>query len=80
MTRGADMGTKEQRRKIKLSQGKVDKLVIAQANNDSGWEKPVRVKKVRGRKMRLQDLLRKVTRANLHGEVSIRPLVGREAW
>ena len=35
---------------------------------------------IRARKMRLQDLLRKVTRTNLHREVRTGPPVGREAW
>ena len=34
---------------------------------------------IRARKMRLQDLLRKVTRTNLHREVRTGPPVGREA-
>ena len=35
---------------------------------------------IRVRKVRLQDLLRKVTRTNLHREVRTGPPVGREAW
>jgi len=35
---------------------------------------------IRARKMRLQDLLRKVTRANLHREANTGTPVGREAW
>jgi len=35
---------------------------------------------IRVRKVRLQDLLRKVTRTNLHREVHTGPPVGREAW
>ena len=35
---------------------------------------------IRARKVRLQDLLRKVTRTNLHREVQTGPPVGREAW
>ena len=35
---------------------------------------------VRPRTIRLVDLLRKVTRRNLHGETDTGPAVGREAW
>ena len=35
---------------------------------------------VRPRTIRLADLLRKVTRRNLHGETDTGPAVGREAW
>lgn len=35
---------------------------------------------LRARKVRLQDLLRKVTRANLHHEVDTGRSVGGEAW
>ena len=40
-------GTKPAK-KPKLSQKELDQRVIAQAENDSAWEKPVRVKRVRG--------------------------------
>ena len=62
-----------------LSPEEIDRLVVAQADDDSAWEKPVRVEQVRGRKLRLQDLPRKVTRANLHREVSVGPPVARKA-
>ena len=32
------------------------------------------------RRARLQDLLRRVTKRNLHGDVDTEPAVGREAW
>lgn len=35
---------------------------------------------IRARKIRLQDLLAKVTQANLHDEVDTGQPVGREAW
>lgn len=35
---------------------------------------------IRARKIRLMDLLAKVTKANLHGEVETGPPVGREVW
>jgi antitoxin MazE len=35
---------------------------------------------VRPRTIRLADLLRRVTRRNLHGETDTGPAVGREAW
>lgn len=37
-------GRKETRGK-KLSEGEIDKFVVAQADDDSAWEKPIRVKK-----------------------------------
>lgn len=35
---------------------------------------------LRTRKPRLQDLLLKITKTNLHGEVANGPAVGREVW
>jgi len=32
------------------------------------------------RRARLEDLLRRVTKRNLHGEVGTGPAIGREAW
>ena len=31
--------------KIKLSQAEIDKIVVAQANDDSAWNKPIRVRR-----------------------------------
>ena len=35
---------------------------------------------VPGRRVHLDDLLRRITRRNLHGETRTGPRVGREAW
>jgi hypothetical protein len=40
------MKTKSKARK-KLSEGGIDQVVIAQANDDSAWEKPIRVRRTK---------------------------------
>ena len=64
------MSTKAKRKGIKLSEEDIDKRVIAQADDDSAWEKPVRVKRVRASSLSLPGDLaaRAAFLAKLHRE------------
>ena len=65
-------GTKPAK-KPKLSQKELDQRVIAQAENDSAWEKPVRVKRVRGTSLSIPGDLaaRAAFLAKLHRETHL---------
>lgn len=62
------MKTKSKKRK--LTQEEIDEIVIAQADDDSAWDKPVRVKKAKLTSVRLPAELaaRVVFLARLHRE------------
>jgi len=66
----ADMSTKKSRKRVKLSEEETDRLVVAQAKDDSAWEKPVRVKKIRAAPLTLPGDLaaRAAFLARLHRE------------
>ena len=65
-------GTKRAK-KPTLSQKELDQRVIAQAENDSAWEKPVRVKRVRGASLSIPGDLaaRAAFLAKLHREAHL---------
>jgi tetratricopeptide (TPR) repeat protein len=70
----ADMSTKEKTKK--LSEEEVDQVVVAQAENDSAWGKPVHVRKAKPAAVQLSAELaaRAAFFARLHREASA------EAW
>jgi hypothetical protein len=62
------MSTKGRRKK--LSQEEIDQRVVAQADDDSAWEKPIKVKRARGTALSLSGDLaaRAAFLAKLHRE------------
>jgi hypothetical protein len=61
------------KREKKLTEDEIDRRVIAQADDDSGWEKPIRVRKSKSAAVSLSSELasRAAFFARLHREASV---------
>ena len=63
----------------KLTEDEIDEIVTAEADDDSAWEKPIRVRKPKGAKVPLPSELaaRAAFFARLHHEASVEKWVQR---
>jgi len=67
------MSSKQRIKKKNLSEAEIDRIVEAQANDESAWEKPIRVRKTKAESLRIPAELaaRAAFLARLHRETNI---------
>ena len=67
------MSSKKRIKKENLSEAEIDRIVEAQANDESAWEKPIRVRKTKAASVRIPAELaaRAAFLARLHREINI---------